>query len=176
MKQELQISEDSELYLVGFRIDSENDNGSDFYTLYLDSERPLDCDGYPIIFFSIQDMDKALALSNCGCNHLPLPQPENYEFIDIAFAIYEIGVCDKTSNANIVDCLNLLLDFVSLLHENRIHKKYKKIMRDAANHFTFSYDIESYFMENEVTRIEIVQAIEWSVGATALWAKYIRPE
>jgi hypothetical protein len=47
----INIDDNSELYLVGFRIDSDNEGGIDFYTLYLDSERPIDCDGYPILFF-----------------------------------------------------------------------------------------------------------------------------
>jgi hypothetical protein len=172
---QLEIKEDSQLYLVGYRIDSDK-SGVDFYALYLDDERPIDCAGCPVFFSNLSDMSKALDISNCGCNHLSLPNAEDFVYFDIAFSIYEIAACNKTDNADLLDTLNALCDLVTFFHDDRVNEKYRKIIRDAANHFTFSYDIESYFRENEVTRFELIQAIEWVVGATALWAKYIRPE
>jgi hypothetical protein len=174
MVYQYKIEEDSKLYLVGYRIDSDN-NGVDFYALYLDDERPIDCDGCPIFFSDPSDMSKALDVSNCGCNHLSLPSTENFVYFDIAFTVYEIAEHDKTDNAGLLDSLNALCDFITFFHDDRANEKYKKIIRDAANHFTFSYDIEAYFKENEVTRFDLIKAIEWVVGATALWAKYIRP-
>jgi hypothetical protein len=169
----IEITDDSELFLVGFRINTDTERDCDFYTLYVDSERPIDCDGYPIIFFTPKDSSKALALSNCGCDHLPLPTFGEYAYIDIAQTIYEIGEFDKTDNTNILDSINMILDFVSMLHENRIQREYKKLMRDAANHFTFSYEIDSFFKESGTKRVKLVQALEWAIGATVLWAKYV---
>jgi hypothetical protein len=120
-------------------------------------------------------MVKALNMSNCSCNHLAIPSPENFSFIDIAHALYEIGKCNVTDNANILDCLNMMWDFISFFHADRIHNENKKIIHDAANYFTFNYDIESYFKERNMTRTSLVQAIEWVVGATVMWAKYIHP-
>jgi hypothetical protein len=172
---QLNINGDSKLYLVGFRIDSDNDTGIDFYTLYFDDERPIDCDGFPIFFFNPTDMKKVLDMSNCGCNHLSLPQQEDIRFIDIAYTIYEIGVCNKTENANLLDTLNMLWDFTAFF-DNRTHQEFRKIIRHAANNFTTSYDIERYFNESKMTRDNLIQAIEWVIGATLIRAKYIRPE
>jgi hypothetical protein len=174
---QLNINDDSKLYLVGYRIDSDK-SGVDFYALYLDDERPIDCDGCPIFFFNPNDMGKALDVSNCNCNcnYLSLPSMEDFAYFDIAFTIYQIGKYNKTEDADIINTLNALCDLMTFFHDDRINEKYRKIIRDAANHFTFSYDIEAYFAENEVTRIDLIQAIEWVVGATILWAKYIRPE
>jgi hypothetical protein len=172
----IDVDENSKLYLTGFRLLVDSENDCDFYTLYIDSEQPIEYNGSPIIFFQKEDISKALALSDCGCEKLPIHAPDDFDYIDIAFAIYELGTSSDTKDGNIVSVLNVLLDFVSFLHENRIHKEYKKLMREAANYFTFNGNIESYFSSRNKRREELVQAIEWAVGATLLWAKYIRPE
>ncbi len=171
---EIEIADDSELYLIGFRIDSLLEDNCDFYTLYVDSERPIDSDGYPIIFFKDDDIKKVLETSNCGCEHLPLNLPDNFCFIDIAQTVLEIGTCEKTNNGNLLDSLNMIRDFIPMLHESRVHKKNWQLLCHAANHFTFSYDIKEFFDKNDVERKELIWAIEWALGATLLWSKYVR--
>lgn len=170
----IEITDESQLFLVGFRIDAENENTCDFYTLYVDSERPIDCDGYPIITLTKDNIQQSLDLSTCGCKHLPFATDDDLAFIDIAQAVFDIGTKDKTDNANIIDCLNMILDFVSMFHEERVNKVYKKLLRDAANHFTFHYEIKDFFDKKEISREELIWAIEWAVGALLLWAKYVR--
>jgi hypothetical protein len=120
-------------------------------------------------------MIKALSLSNCGCNHLLLPRVEDVLFIDVAYTLYEIAVCDKTDNASLLDTLNILYDFTAFFDERK-NQKYRKMIRHAANYFTTHYEIETYFNEVEITRYDLIQAIEWIVGATMIRAKYILPE
>jgi hypothetical protein len=51
MVYQLNIEKDSALYLVGFRIDVDNETGvGDCYTLYFEDERPIDNNGCPIFF------------------------------------------------------------------------------------------------------------------------------
>ncbi len=172
---DLEITAESQLYLVGYRIDSELFDGKcDFYTLYVDDERVIDFDGFPIIFFDVNDAEKALSASNCGCEHLTIPSIADLRYMDIAYAIYELLAVDKTDSGKIVSCLNILLDFLVFLPESRVPTDYKRRMRKAADHFTFNYEIKEYFEENGTTREELVQAMEWTIGATLLCAKYVR--
>ncbi len=160
------------LEVVGFRIDTDVANPQ-FYLLYVTSEesRPLDCHGFPIIFFPQSKYQEALAISTCGCNHLPVEFMDDY--FDFTQMIYDLTELDETNNANLLDSLNLILDFVYFLPEERINARFKQIMETAADHFTFSKNIEELFEAVDFTRIELVQAIEWALGATLLWAKYV---
>ncbi len=162
------------LEIVGVRIDNDV-TYPQFYLLYITSSelRPLDHDGYPILFFPLAKHREALEISTCGCNHLPIDSLDDIFCIDIAEMIYELGEFNETKYANILDSLNMILDFVNFLHEDRINTRYKKIMRTAADHFTFSKNIEELFEAADFTRIELIQAIEWALGATMLWAKYV---
>ena len=169
-----EITDETQLYLVGYRVDADRtDENWDFYTLYIDDERAIDFDGFPIIFFNVDHMEKALKASDCGCEHLPLPLADDIAEMDIAQVVSDLMGEDKTDNGDIVDCLNTLLDFLVFLPEARVHQEYKRRMRQAANHFTFRYEIKEYFENNNVSRIELVQAMEWAVGATLLWAKFV---
>jgi hypothetical protein len=175
MTYQLNINSDSELRLIKFGIYSDNETSIGFYVLYRDSERPIDYDGFPILFFDPNDMGSALSISDCGCNHLSLPSVKDTIFIDITSTIYEIGECSRTTNTNLFNTLDRLCDFVTFFHEDRIHSEYSKIIHQAAHHFATSYDIEAFFNEKGTSREELIQSIEWVVGATMLWAKYIRP-
>ena len=163
------------LFLTGFRVDADVDNPL-FYTLWESvNGRPLDHNGYPIIFFSSDKWQEALAISTCQCNQLPIDTDSlsNCAYMDIAMAIYEIGLLDETAKVNIVDVVNLLLDFIAFLPEERVNMHYKKIMETAADYFTFNKSIEGLFQSVEFSRIELTQAIEWAVGATILYAKFV---
>jgi len=172
-----EITEETRLYLVGFRIDAEREELYDFYTLYIDGDQAIDVDGFPIIFFDVKHAEKALRLSNCGCGHLPLPSgdfaDDDFAYMDIAQAVHDLMAEDKTDNSNIVSCLNIILDFLVFLPEERVHQEYKRLMRNAANHFTFRYEIKEYFEASGINRIELIQAMEWAVGATLLWARFV---
>jgi hypothetical protein len=121
-------------------------------------------------------MNKALNISNCDCNISSLPRINDVIFIDIARSIYEIGKCNKINDTNLLNTLKILCDFKTFFNDNRIHKEYKKFIDQAVIHFTKSKDVEAFFIENDITRENIVQAIEWVIGAIILWSKYIRPE
>jgi hypothetical protein len=95
------------------------------------------------------------------------------EYMDIVRAVYEIESLDETEYSNIVAELNILLDFVSFLPEDRVNMYYKRIMRIAADYFTFDGNIEEFFQTAEFSRSELVQAIQWAIGATVLHAKFI---
>jgi hypothetical protein len=168
----ISLDKDSTLFLVGFRIDSERIEPQ-FYILYVDSERPIDLNGYPIIFFDRNNASKALKESNCGCEHLPFHSLDEYTYIDIAQAIYEIGICSKTENANILNSLNMILDFVAFLPQDRQHRNSLEIINRAADYFTLSKDINEFFELTKISRIELVQSIEWVIGAIVLYAKFI---
>jgi len=168
-------TDENSIFLVGFRIDTDV-AVPQFYILWeSDNGRPLDHNGYPILFFSPDKYREALAISTCQCNRLPIdPDSLNKcDYMDIAMTIYEIGAFKKTTNVNIVDVLNILLDFVAFLPDGRVNMYYKKIMETAANYFTFSGNIEGLFQTVDFSRDDLVQAIEWSVGATVLYAKYV---
>ncbi len=170
----LEITDESQLYLIGYRIDSDRcDDKCDFYTLYVDDERMIDVDGFPIIFFDVNHAQKALETSNCGCEHLTIPPLDDFAYMDIAQAISDLLEEGKTDKGNIISCLNILLDFLVFLPEIRIQHEYKQRIRIAADHFTFHYEIKGFFEMVDFSRIELIQAIEWALGATLLWAKYI---
>jgi hypothetical protein len=175
--EEINRDENSRLELVGFRVDGDA-TIPQFYVLYdVDSSLPIDHNGFPIIFFSRDKYQEAHALSTCQCENLPIDSDSlskcDTDYFDIAMAIYEIESLSEAVNVGIVDELNLLLDFVSFLPEDRINMYYKKIMGKAADHFTFSNNIEEFFLTAEFSRCELVLAIAWAVGATALYAKYV---
>lgn len=172
--QKLQINCDSQLYLVGYRIDDSNTESSDFFTLYFEDERPIDVDGFPIIFFHPQDMQKALDLSNCGCNHLSIPNAlEEYAFIDFAYTVYEIRNENATEYDHFINCINMTRDFLAMLPEENVPSDFKKILRDATCHFTFNTQIDEFFNKYNHKRELLAQSIEWTLGATLLHARFI---
>lgn len=168
----MNIEPDSKLYIAGIRIDSDGPNPQ-FYTVYLDSEKPLNCEGCPIIFFDLKNAVKAREVSDCGCNDIAFDSVAEYAYIDIAQAVCAIGSKDTDPSSDITNSLNTLLDFVSFLHEDRTQHEYCKRMKQAAVYFTFNSNINSFFESVDYTRIQLVQAIEWSIGATLLWTKYV---
>jgi len=173
--EQIDRDENSRLEVVGLRVDADVAD-SQFYILYdVDTCRPLDHNGYPVVFFSPSKHREALDISTCLREQLPF-DPDSLitpVCMDIAMAIHDIGTLDKATNTNIVSELNILLDFIAFLSDGRINMRYKKIMETAADHFTFRRDIEGLFQAVDFSRIELIQAIEWAVGATVLHAKYV---
>ena len=168
LHQFISFTHENTIFLLGFRIDTDVTDPQ-FYILWESNNgRPLDHNGYPIIFFSPDKYQEALAISTCQCSQLPidLDSLNSCEYMDIAMTIYEIESLNKTTNVNIVDELNILLDFVAFLPDERVNMYYKKIMGEAADYFTFDGNIEGLFQAVDFSRFELIQAIEWSVGAT----------
>ena len=135
------------LYLVSFRVDADVIEPK-FYALWESANGlPLDQNGYPIVFFSPTKYQEALAISTSQHKLLPIDSDSlnQCECLDIAMAIYEIESLNKTTNINIVGELNILLDFVSFLPDDRVNIHYKKIMSVAADYFTFDGNIEEFF-------------------------------
>lgn len=162
--------DESLLEVIGVRIDADATEPQ-AYLVCFDSNLPIDCEGYPILFFETNKAAEAVSISNANeIKSSPIISPCIY---DIAQAAYELDVGETTPNANICDCLNIILDFVSFLPEDFVHERYKEILSRAADHFTFTKDIKQFFDLHEITRQELRQAIEWAIGATALYAKFI---
>ncbi len=152
------------LYLVEFRLSS-GTNGLCFYTLYIDDDQPITRRGRPIVFASTTLAEVALEASDFAEHrHLPLPNDVYAQFeVSDAICYLEDAAVEKLPNTELLDCVNLLLDFAKLVTFPL--SKETESLGLLADHLTFSLDIGEFFRASSLTRVELSRAMKTCLGA-----------
>jgi len=153
---------DSELYLVGFRILSDSTNPQ-FYTLYVGCDRPIQLQDEPILFSQIELAKNALEICDCGAKELGSAPSDLYAVYDIALSLYLLCEADEQEGSELLDCINALLDITNATKET-VPSTYRSLLHSFADHLTFNTNIDSYFTDNNIKRKEMLDAVYWCIG------------
>jgi len=161
----MDAASDETLYLVGFRIDPEV-RDPQLYTLYVGCERPILRKGRPIVFARPDLAEAALQESDCGAPKVgPAPQ-EVYTVFDFAEALYILDSQDEAPKRGVVDCINVILDFVARVPDS-MPTEYRSSLERLADHLTFHLRFAEFLQEQSISRENLTDAFFWSMGAVA---------
>jgi hypothetical protein len=161
----------STLYLIGFRIEPDIYNPQ-LYTIYVDGDRPIMCQGQPIVFFRPDLATAALHKSDCGAAEIGPAPTELQAVFDIAAAIYTLNEEDEAEDAELLDCINILLDFANCVDE-LMPKEYRRSLEMLADHLTFNKRFAEFLESNNLERQKITDAIYWTLGMIVYQMKIV---
>ncbi len=150
------------LYLLGFRIEPDLTEPQ-LYTIYVDDDRPILCGGKPILFVR-PDLARA-ALQKCDCGAAAFgPAPSQlYAVFDFADAIHTLNLKDEAENAQLLDCINLLLDFCHCI-DKPMPWAYRSCLEALADHLTFHKEFASFLSKKRIPRDAVTDAFSWCMG------------
>jgi hypothetical protein len=156
------------LYLIGFRLNCQSLN-PEIYTLliYGQDDRPIKLDNQIIFFQSPEQVYQVLNLCDDDIQKLDKSIEHVELVIDVAKMLHLINYENYDDTNTILDCLNILLDFIKSAKGN-IPEQYRIAITTFADYLTFDQDIERFFLENSINRSSIVDAILWCVGAISV--------
>jgi hypothetical protein len=165
------ISGNEKLYLVGFRIDPDVSEPQ-VYTLYVDDERPVLRGGRPLLFIRPDIAENALKESDCGASAIgPAPQ-EVYAVFDIADCLFILDSKDEVPNGNVVDCINVLLDFANLLADP-MPTQYRVSLEQLADHLTFNLHFADFLEKQNIPRRVLIDALFWCLGSVVCHGRIV---
>jgi hypothetical protein len=161
----------NEIWVIGFRIDPDRE-GYDFLTVIFsgDADVPLTIDGYIVFFNRIDVLSKFLELAVPEV--LQNLDVSEFYIVDIAMIIYLINKEKIDDAAVIVDSLNIIIDLVKAARFS-IPDEYKLALYQAADYFTFSKEISTFFETSNITRIQLLNIIAWCVGVIVIKSKIL---
>ena len=153
-------------WLVGLRLDP-NFPHPDFYTVLRDEPEywPIVYEGQ-IIFF--QKAEVAQDALDFYLGHLRLP-PANVPteptlILDFAEGLYLLSKESRDEVSCVLNIINTLLDMLDAACV-RVPTKYRAELHQIADHLTFSKELGSLFNDQKLERAEIIEALQWGLGA-----------
>jgi len=159
------------LYLIGFRIEPDIFDPQ-MYTIYINDDRPIMLKGQPILFPRAELATVALANSDCSASLVGPAPTELYAVFDIAEAIYTLNEKDEEGSNEILNLLNVILDFVKCV-QITMPLNFHAILTTLADHLTFNKRLPEFFDQHGLTRQMVTDAIFWSIGMILYNAKII---
>ena len=153
-------------WLVGLRLDP-NFPYPDFYTVLRDEPEywPIVYEGQ-IIFF--QKAEVAQDALDFYLEHLCLPPAnaptEPTVIIDFAEGLYLLSKEFSDEASCVLSIINTLLDMLDAACV-RVPTKYRAELHQIADHLTFSKELGSVFNDQNFERTEIIEALQWGLGA-----------
>lgn len=165
------IDEDSELYLVGFRIEPDIFDPQ-MFTIYVNDDRPILFEGQPILFPRAELAPNALKKSDCGASSFGVAPTELYCVYDIASAIYTLNEKDEDESNEVLNLINLVLDFANCGKE-RMPATYRADLSLLADHLTFNYRFTEFLQQHELDRQRVIDALYWAIGMVIYTSKII---
>lgn len=163
----------TEIWLIGFSINPDTEY-PDLYTLFFpgETDEPLVVEDY-IIFFSKPELAaKALKLSAKKEQFLDALPQEVDMVCEIADTLYKVNHQDIDPDATIINCLNILLDLVKAI-KLPIPEEYKRVLYTLADHLTFNREISTFYTNEQVSKLEVTNAILWCLGAILSKSKLV---
>jgi len=162
------------LSLVGYRMDP-NFPEPDFFTLTLDDEddAPILFAGRIILFHEPDQAQTALDLYLAD-KALPaqVAPTELTVVYDYAQALYHLATRSRDESAFIVNVVNNLLDLLKAASIG-IPQPYKGDLHALADHLTFDRDYGDFLKANELSRGDLIEAVQWGLGAAMTKAMFV---
>src|SRR5438128_984165 len=131
------LDENSRLYLIGFRIEPDIFDPQ-MYTIYVNDDRPILSNGQPILFPRAELAAIALSKSDCGASAVGPAPTELYAVYDMADAIYTLNERDEDTSNEVLNLINIVLDFAKCVKEE-MPESYRADLSMLADHLTFHH-------------------------------------
>jgi hypothetical protein len=160
-------------WLVGLRLDP-NFSYPDFHTVLQDKPAywPIMYEGQIIFFQKAEAAQEAL---DFYLRYLGLPPSgvptEPALTLDFAQALYLLSSGFRDEASYVLNIINTLLDMFDAASIT-LPAKYRFVLHQAADHLTFSKEIESLFNDRALNRAEVIEAIQWGLGAVLTKAMF----
>ncbi|MBE9114757.1 hypothetical protein IQ249_02490 [Lusitaniella coriacea LEGE 07157] len=152
------------MYLIGFRINPENEE-PEAYTILLfgETNRPILINDY-IVFFSKPEFARFAVESSEPSLMEYLSVPKDVELVvDIAQTLYLINSEDIDLDSTILDFLNIFVDLIQPF-DSSMPKSYKTQLSALAAHLTFEREFASFLLQENIERSLITNAVLWLIG------------
>jgi len=163
---------ETNLWLVGIRIDPD-DEFPIFYTIITgDGDTPIQIDHRMILFDQIELMPKAASLGGLSETPDKLRSLELELVYDFAAALYLVENAATDESADVINCLNFLCDVVKTTNAD-MPNSYRKQLSDFAAHLTFSRSLSDYFEKTNDQRSDIINGILWCLGCLLSHARIL---
>ena len=161
------------LWLFGFRIDPDTEEPN-LYTLIAcgEQELPLVAGGQLVFFTRPELAINALQLCGIDVSELETPPKEIDAICDLAETLYLLDAENVDESDAILDCLNALFHLVKATLIP-MPTEYKRMLYAFADYLNFEQEFDSFFVEEDMQRSEIVNAILWCVGAISAKSKLL---
>jgi hypothetical protein len=159
------------LYLVGFRIEPDI-FAPQLYTVYVEGDRPILREGQPILFVRPELAEAALQRSDCGAAAFGPAPSDLYTVYDYTSAIYTLNHKEEAENSELLDCINVLLDFCNCIDEP-MPSAYRACLESLADHLTFNKEFASFLYDMNISRKNVTDALFWCMGMIIYWMKLL---
>jgi hypothetical protein len=128
--------------------------------------------GQPIVFATAGLASKALEVSDCGASEIGPAPTELYAVYDITDVIYTLCEKDEEEGNEVLDFINVLLDFVNCTEEE-MPALYRSALEKLADHLTFNRKFVEFFASEELDRKTVCDAIYWTLGMVVYRMKIV---
>jgi hypothetical protein len=169
----IEPSQPSRFWLVGLRLDPNFPN-PDFYTLLRDDPAywPIMYQGQIIFFHDVGMAQEAL---DFYLHHLSLPPShaptEPTLILDFAQALYLLSKESLDETSCLLNIINTLLDMLKAASVE-LPAMYRADLHEIADHLTFSKEFESFLKDQQLERAEVIEALQWALGAVLTKAMF----
>lgn len=163
-----------QFYLVAIRL-SAGKLGLRCYALYVNDDQPITLSGRPIVFCRRKLARASLQRSDFAV-HDDKPVPNDvYCVYDVAamLDLLEKEILEELNDDNVVNCLNLILDFQKLLRRPLPAVQIESL-RKLADFLTFSKQIRDFFVSSRWSQNEVSLAINLVLGAILTEVEILR--
>jgi hypothetical protein len=164
-------ADDATLYLIGFRIEPDIFSPQ-LYTIYVNDDRPIMYQGQPILFSRAELAEIALSKSDCGAAAIGPAPAKLYAVFDITDAISTLTDKDEESKSEVLNLINLILDFTNCLNM-KMPGNYRKELELLADHLTFQNNLTTFFNQHNLIRQSVIDALYWAIGMILYNSKII---
>lgn len=161
------------LSLVGFRIDSTQENPNIFTIIvYNGKDSPVLIDDQIAFISKPEHVSSVYDLLSSQVKALG-PPPTKVDLVcDISETLSLIKHKDKDDAAIILNCLNTFFDLLNAA-EVDLPTEYQSVLYKFADHLTFSREFAGFIAEQHIERSLLVHAVIWCVGAITVKAKLL---
>jgi hypothetical protein len=166
------MSTEVPIYLIAFRL-IETSHDQDLYSLvYGDDDSPLLLGGRVALFRDVKQVMDAYALLPIEVRKAGAPPEELAYTYDLPTALGRLGTADTDPSRQLLNCLNVMFDFVKALGPD-LPELYKGAMSKLANHLTFSEDYGNFLRKEGIDRQTIRDGMYWCLGLVASHAEIL---
>lgn len=163
-----------QFWLVGLRLDP-NSSCPDFFMLLRDHPEywPITLQGQIIFFQEAEAVQFVLDLYLRALGLPPSRAPtEIYLVLDFAKAFHLLSEQSRDEKSCVLNIINTLLDMLKATSIT-IPAMYREDLHQLADHLTFSPDFGTFIKNEQLGRAELIEALQWALGAVMTRATFL---